>query len=307
MCVATGQEPTVRFLYLVCAFVLSIGLTAPARTQPIPQPAKEGNAATGGEQNQSGGGQQKDSALQQAPNSPVAAKAQTDTAEQKSGENSGPSINETGSDSLTNTLQLIFSGILVFVGVAQATAAFLQWKVYGRQEFIMEQQREIMNRQVDLSLNTQRAFIFMDNINYFKGTHENGEQIRIIDIDWRNKGATPAINTEIYTEFKILPGSDGKDPPHFVVRPNVIISTASVGPGILVHSRFQAILERDLIASFTGEKDIFIYVRCNYNDIFQGTPRRHVESCMYVEVIADPATNKEPLRFAVIGPQNSSS
>ncbi|MCF7746896.1 hypothetical protein GLP43_04860 [Sulfitobacter sp. M39] len=128
--------------------------------------------------------------------------------------------------------------------------------------------------------------------------------------NWKNAGRSPSINTECYTEHKLI--NPGEKTPVFQPGPHEgEIKTASIGPGNVVSGPMRALNDADAETVRNGSRTMIVYSRMTYRDIFADTPIRHSEICVAVEIngeIVDDDGKKVPrVTFMPVGSQNTIS
>jgi hypothetical protein len=104
--------------------------------------------------------------------------------------------------------------------------------------------------------------------------------------NWKNMGQTPANSVTAMVTPIVFVGNVADD---FDFPEHRLSPTGSLGPGQTFHSRM--FLDADVLTSaWRGEKAIHVYMSCEYDDGFVGTPRHRTERHTRLNVTVDPRT-----------------
>lgn len=159
---------------------------------------------------------------------------------------------------------------------------------------------------------TQRAFVFapqIDALNIIDPATFLLQAIQVVPT-WRNAGLTPARRLVASVEHSMFAPGEAPtisfDPaPPEVVRFDVGPQTTFQGNVLVVPlSDIQKILEQ--------KARMFVFGACQYDDVFQDTPRHLTKYCFEVEVAIDPRIPVNPqnretkfLRFRAVTEHNA--
>src|SRR5260221_10533203 len=193
----------------------------------------------------------------------------------------------------------------IVFGLGLLVVAVLQWLVYRRQAGIMERQSQLISDHALISKQTQRAFVFLTEIavslNRSPGTvSAYGAVIpgaiqswRVAPI-WENSGDTPARRMFVNfncQEFSSRIPEDFKFPDSAEPEPSLIGPKATVqGSGVL--------LAGDIIGRLaSGSSKMYLWGWADYNEVFDGTPRRRTEFCFEAVVLGNPQDGQVELGF----------
>jgi hypothetical protein len=127
---------------------------------------------------------------------------------------------------------------------------------------------------------------------------------------WKNAGRSPSINTECYTEHRLI--NPGEEIPIFQIGQHEgEIRQASIGPGNVVSGPVRALNDVDAAAVRNGSKIMVVYSKMTYSDIFADTPIRHSEICVSVEfngeIEVDGGKMIPRVSYMSVGSQNTIS
>jgi hypothetical protein len=126
--------------------------------------------------------------------------------------------------------------------------------------------------------------------------------------EWRNAGATPAMEALLLAVTKVVPR--GSPVPHFEPpsRGEGPAKTAMVGPGQGFRGPLLPLaLDNDLQKFRQREIDVYIYCLVTYRGVF-GSEDRRTEVCAMAEYYGeDPRSREILIRFVFVGPQNTAS
>jgi hypothetical protein len=177
-------------------------------------------------------------------------------------------------------------------GLGLFVVAIFQWRVYGRQATIMDRQSTLAADQALISKQTQRAFVFLKEIAVSLnrtvgavsayGTEIPGAiQTWRVSPVWENSGDTPA--RRMLVNFNSQEFS-GRMPDNFDFPDSDSPEPSLIGPRATVQGR-GIVLAGDLISKIVnGSCKLYLWGWADYDDVFDGSPRRRTEFCFEVAV-----------------------
>jgi hypothetical protein len=152
---------------------------------------------------------------------------------------------------------------------------------------------------------TERAYVFCETIMSDWTAIKETEQVTkwTFTIVWRNTGKTPTRRAiSISNKWE---GTDGavfpsdSDYPDYDEPLDMVI-----GPNSVMHAGAFDIPVETLIAMRAGNTRIYIWGWCDYNDVFDGTPRHLSEFCFEIIVTGNPIYKNGGFKYRRHGPFN---
>lgn len=122
----------------------------------------------------------------------------------------------------------------------------------------------------------QRARVLASGVNMAHGPDsKTGEMALVYEVAWKNHGLTEAHNAVLETSHVLVPpGAEPSFPPS---KPTPL-PAAVIPPNSTRFSSHQGVVVSDLEKVWSGELELFLYSRIEYNDIFAeqfSTPRHY--------------------------------
>lgn len=215
----------------------------------------------------------------------------------------------------------------IFTGVA-ALIAFVQAWFFRRQLQIMEnnltdttaaadaarKSAEAASSQAEILMLAQRAWVFQTQISKHPFAHatilgvENLSGMAF-ELHWTNAGNTPAISTNLYTEWRAVGRNDGV--PVFTPPAAAELRAASLAPKAVMNSNTCFMTDQEVQQLRRGEISFFLFARADYRDIFKVNVPRSTEFCTEVRIngdeIAQDGTRLPRFTFSRVGPQNTAT
>lgn len=259
------------------------------------------------------------------PELPLFAEGST-TAQRAESKNYAEAI-KTANDDLTIQIAAaaaLCTFLLVATGVAQLFLFYRQLKLIGgsaedakNAAVAAQTSANAAKAQAEAMVLAQRAWVVytrMDRASFTNGTilDENGVNGIQFSLVWVNGGQTPAFQTEIYVEWRVVAGDAGVPlfrPPAAAENPEA--KSTTVAPGGYAVSQPCYLTESKLKKLVTGEVRYFFFGRADYRDIFTEQAGRHTQVCIEVSVNGEeitPTGERRPrLSFIAVGPQNTAN
>jgi hypothetical protein len=160
--------------------------------------------------------------------------------------------------------------------------------VIGYQAFVLRGQHAIMDRQVQATIASQRAFVFVNRLRpeTVKGSEGNVTEF-VISVLWENSGLTPTHHLLSYISGKAF-GPDGV--PDDYPFPDIQIGSPeggglvpfTLGPKGLVEGGRARIPVDKAQALIQQQSRLYIWGWCEYDDILPGLDRHRTELCYEV-------------------------
>jgi len=211
---------------------------------------------------------------------------------------------------------ILFTGLLAFKvsGLDKATRAL---QVLGTDQAkdtkeaiaLAREATQTAHDQVSLSrqatVDANRAFVFIEKVEW-KALFVNVNGVKKLSwgfiVHWRNSGTTPTrrmqscVYDTVFVYKKLLED--------FAYPDNRGHEDLVIFPRATMHSRPLRIDPEYFALAQSGHAEIFIWGWADYDDFFEGTPRRRVEFCLAVEAIGDPKSAECKFVFHKHGPFN---
>jgi hypothetical protein len=184
--------------------------------------------------------------------------------------------------------------------------------LYNSSEKVAEatrQSADISNRTL---ITTQRAFVFIDNIEFYIV----GQEFRLLP-KWVNSGTTPANPMTNWANWKTFTG----EPPTDFSYPDLDATGQPIsgggkgikffiGPKGGTYAPTLNIPRHVMETIRSGEQRLFIWGWGDYKDVFEGSPLRRTEFCFEVFVKTLDSVNDKvtaAISFPLYGPHNSAN
>jgi len=197
------------------------------------------------------------------------------------------------------------STLLTMAGVFVAILAAL----YARWSGISAKESATIARTALVA--TQRAFVFapqIDAVNIIDPATFLLQAIQVVPT-WRNAGLTPARQLVASVEHRIF-APDEEPTIYFDLAPPEVVRF-DVGLQTTFQGNILVVPLSDIQKIFEQKARMYIFGACQYDDVFQDTPRHLTKYCFEVEVAIDPRIpvnlqNRETkfLRFRAVTEHN---
>jgi hypothetical protein len=176
--------------------------------------------------------------------------------------------------SVTDLLLAAFTFALVIFTAKQA----------GRLRETIEQMRTSEQRQL-------RAYVTVKHVIPIPEVKpDSGEVITwALSVVWQNTGQTPTRNMQSWAEVRLFEPDVPKNF-DFPMPPDTVEGREGgvIGPHGELSSGHVRINPEDLVKAFKKIGKLYLWADFEYNDVFEGTPRRTAEHCIEVAFIWDP-------------------
>ena len=142
---------------------------------------------------------------------------------------------------------------------------------------------------------SNRAYVILESIRA-GGVEKDGQFAGWhFSPNWMNRGNTPTKSITQWTAFDYF---EPNIPDDYVFEPLNVGEKREyfIGPGAHAHGGTIIILMEMLEKAFAGTGKIFIWAKCDYYDVFEGTPPRTTEICVQLQI--DNATFRSQCKDA---------
>ena len=150
-----------------------------------------------------------------------------------------------------------------------------------------------------------RAYVFAQNVESFWTAEKATETIlkwTFFPV-WKNSGQTPTKN--MMSNVNMWVGEEaGPLPANFDFPDYGKPARTMIGPGAVMHGEKLELTVAQLQKIRAGTAHAYIWAWVEYNDVFEGTPRRRSEACFEIKVTGNPIYKEGGFAFALYGPFN---
>jgi hypothetical protein len=150
----------------------------------------------------------------------------------------------------------------------------------------------------------ERAFVYFSrwDLEQLPVREDDPSRPYYCTIRWMNTGRTQAKRFIQYINWKAFDPGTGPDAIGFADLPGPPAFPTMIGPGAEHIGHRHAIGSEYIKAALMGQWVIYVWGWCEYNDVFQGSPRHRTEFCirldaMEVEIEGEPGKRRAVLQF----------
>jgi hypothetical protein len=136
---------------------------------------------------------------------------------------------------------------------------------------------------------TQRAFVSLKQILSSPCIDDVGIHIGWnFQVEWENRGPTPAKNLQGWISARYF-NPDIPDDFDFLPEPSPELVSTNLAPNGIMQTGHVGIALADISQAKNGIGNVYIWARCDYNDVFDNTPQHHTLFAAHATIPGNPA------------------
>ncbi len=213
----------------------------------------------------------------------------------------------------------LFDPISVFT-LFLVVSTILLWISTRRLADIAADQAEDMKRSIRVAedaarvaksslVDTERAFVFSTQQNVIPPLDQNDPNgFFLIQLEFSNKGKTWTQHCRCYSSWKrfyaLMPDNfdfvDERPIAGLVYAPPITPGNFFIGPNGSVNLGPVMIPRQNVIEALEGRSHVYIWAWCEYDDVFDNTPRHRTELCLKLQPMHAPVDAGEDRRAVTV-------